>query len=272
MKGIIIGSVLCTSVFAGGQATGEHQNVDVPKSLDREKIESILENHDLKLADLEGKTIKEILAELKEQKKKPEPEPEKETNKPEKPKQPEKDTEKPEESEVENKPEADKEGKEESEQVTQKPDPVTPPQGNGNTNPSEDQGETVNAELTAEEQQMLSLVNEARQAQGLQPLKADAELTKVARVKAQDMIDNNYFAHQSPTYGSPFDMMKQFGVTYRTAGENLAGNQTVEKAHTALMNSQGHRENILKSEYTNVGIGIVDGGPYGKMFVQLFKG
>jgi uncharacterized protein YkwD len=67
-------------------------------------------------------------------------------------------------------------------------------------------------------------------------------------------------------------MMDHFGITYQTAGENLAGNQTVDRAHTSLMNSQGHRENILSSNYSEVGIGIVDGGPYGKMFVQLFKG
>jgi uncharacterized YkwD family protein len=126
--------------------------------------------------------------------------------------------------------------------------------------------------LTADEQQMLDLVNQERQKQGLPALKADLELTKVARVKAKDLIDNNYFDHNSPTYGSPFDMMKQFGIQYQTAGENLAGNSSVEGAHTSLMNSQGHRENILNSAYTNVGIGIVDGGQYGKMFVQMFKG
>lgn len=126
--------------------------------------------------------------------------------------------------------------------------------------------------LTAEEQQMVNLVNQERESRGLQPLKANLELTEVARVKAQDMIDNNYFSHQSPTYGSPFDMMNHFGISYRTAGENLAGNQTVERAHQALMNSDGHRANILNANYTEVGIGIVDGGPYGKMFVQLFKG
>lgn len=134
------------------------------------------------------------------------------------------------------------------------------------------QEQQVNNGLTVEEQQMLNLVNQERQKQGLQPLKANLELTKVARVKAKDMIDNNYFAHQSPTYGSPFDMMKQFGISYRTAGENLAGNQTVEGAHNALMNSDGHRANILNANYTEVGIGIVSGGPYGKMFVQMFKG
>jgi uncharacterized YkwD family protein len=130
----------------------------------------------------------------------------------------------------------------------------------------------ASAELTADEQQMLDLVNQEREKQGLPALKADPELTKVARVKAKDMIDNNYFDHNSPTYGSPFDMMKKFGVEYNTAGENLAGNSSVEGAHTSLMNSQGHRENILKADYTSVGIGVVDGGQYGKMFVQMFKG
>lgn len=128
------------------------------------------------------------------------------------------------------------------------------------------------AGVTQEEQQMIDLVNQERTQRGLKPLKVNLEVTKVARVKAQDMIDNNYFAHQSPTYGSPFEMLTQFGVEYRTAGENLAGNQTVKAAHQALMNSDGHRANILNTSYQEVGIGIIEGGPYGKMFVQLFKG
>ncbi|KYG32392.1 CAP domain-containing protein [Alkalihalobacillus trypoxylicola] len=128
------------------------------------------------------------------------------------------------------------------------------------------------ANVTQEEQEMVNLVNQERQQRGLAPLTINNELTKVARVKAQDMIDNNYFDHQSPTYGSPFDMLNHFGISYRTAGENLAGNQSVGAAHQALMNSQGHRENILNSNYTEVGIGVIDGGRYGKMFVQLFKG
>jgi uncharacterized YkwD family protein len=128
------------------------------------------------------------------------------------------------------------------------------------------------ANLTAEEQQMLDKVNQEREKAGVPALKADPELTKMARVKAQDMIDNNYFDHNSPKYGSPFDMMKQFGIQYNTAGENLAGNQSVDAAHTALMNSQGHRENILKADYSKVGIGVVEGGQYGKMFVQEFTG
>lgn len=126
--------------------------------------------------------------------------------------------------------------------------------------------------VTAEEKEMVELINAERKKQGLQPLTINNEMTKVARLKVKDMIDNNYFSHQSPTYGSPFDMLKKYGISYRTAGENIAGNQTVQKAHTSLMNSTGHRANILNSQYTEVGIGIVNGGPYGKMFVQLFKG
>ncbi|MDQ0337247.1 putative YkwD family protein [Caldalkalibacillus uzonensis] len=124
--------------------------------------------------------------------------------------------------------------------------------------------------LSADEQKMVDLVNQERQKRGLSPLKVDAELVKVARVKAQDMIDNNYFGHHSPTYGSPFDMLNHFGVQFRTAGENLAGNPSVEGAHQSLMNSDGHRANILNGQFGKVGIGIIDGGPYGKMFVQLF--
>lgn len=131
---------------------------------------------------------------------------------------------------------------------------------------------SASAGLTAEEQQMLDLVNQERAKAGIAPLKADLQLTKLARMKSQDMINLNYFSHQSPTYGSPFDMMKSAGVTYRTAGENIAGNQSVDRAHTALMNSAGHRANILNGQFNYVGIGIVHGGQYGVMFTQQFVG
>lgn len=124
--------------------------------------------------------------------------------------------------------------------------------------------------LTEEEQQMLQLVNKARAENNFPALKADQELTNVARIKSQDMIDNNYFSHNSPTYGSPFDMMKDFGINYVEAGENIAGNQDVEKAHDALMNSPGHRKNILSPDFTHVGIGIKKGGQYGYMYTQMF--
>lgn len=126
--------------------------------------------------------------------------------------------------------------------------------------------------LTADESRMVELVNQERQKNGLSALSIDLRLTEIARLKSKDMIDLNYFAHQSPTYGSPFQMLKQFEVQYYSAGENLACNQTVQKAHLALMNSQGHRENILNKSFTHIGIGIVQGGPCGTMYTQLFVG
>ncbi len=126
--------------------------------------------------------------------------------------------------------------------------------------------------LTVEEQQMLNLVNSERVKNGLAPLQVDMEMTRLARMKSQDMIDKNYFSHTSPTYGSPFTMLRNAGITYRSAGENLAGAGSVSRAHTNLMNSSGHRANILNSSFTHVGIGIVKGGPYGMMFTQLFVG
>lgn len=114
------------------------------------------------------------------------------------------------------------------------------------------------------------MVNQERVKVSLNPLQIDMRLVKLARMKGQDMIDKGYFDHTSPTYGSPFDMMKTYGIQYSYAGENLAGAPAVDSAHTNLMNSPGHRANILNANFTKVGIGVVDGGPYGKMFVQMF--
>ncbi len=119
---------------------------------------------------------------------------------------------------------------------------------------------------------MVALVNNERASRGLQPLQVDARLVKLAKMKSVDMIKNNYFGHTSPVYGSPYDMMKAEGITYRKAGENIAGAGTVAQAHTGLMNSAGHRANILDPAYTRIGIGIVKGGPYGYMFTQQFIG
>jgi len=146
--------------------------------------------------------------------------------------------------------------------------PVDPKPGNGSGTGN---GENISG-LTAQEQQMINLVNQERTSRGLPALKVDMTLVKTARMKSNDMMKNGYFAHQSPTYGSPFDLMKSQGVTYRYAGENLAGAGSVERAHTNLMNSPGHRANILNANFTHIGIGIVDGGPYGKMFTQHFIG
>lgn len=126
--------------------------------------------------------------------------------------------------------------------------------------------------LSYEQNRMLQLINEERTKAGINPLIFDDELTKVASVKAQDMVDNNYFEHNSPTYGSPFDMMKNFGIQYYAAGENLAGYNNVEKAHIGLMNSDGHRKNILNSNFTHIGIGICKSPKYGYVFVQMFIG
>lgn len=126
--------------------------------------------------------------------------------------------------------------------------------------------------LTVQEQQMLDLVNMERRNHGLSELEVHPGLVKLARLKSQDMITNNYFSHQSPTYGSPFDMIRSAGISYRFAGENLAGAPTVERAHTNLMNSPGHRANILNRNFTHIGIGIIDGGRFGKMFTQMFIG
>jgi len=125
---------------------------------------------------------------------------------------------------------------------------------------------------TAEEMEMLSLVNTARKANGLPALTMDKDLLKLARLKSKDMVNLNYFSHTSPTYGSPFQMLNDFGIKYRTAGENLAGNSSVSTAHTSLMNSPGHRANILNSSFTIVGIGVVNSPRYGKIITQLFVG
>ncbi|WP_026694936.1 CAP domain-containing protein [Peribacillus kribbensis] len=117
--------------------------------------------------------------------------------------------------------------------------------------------------LSAYEQKVVELTNAERSKQGLTPLKVDPELSKVARMKSQDMHDKHYFDHTSPTYGSPFDMMKKFGISYKSAGENIAqGQRTPEEVVNAWMNSAGHRANILNSGYTYIGVGYVADGNY----------
>jgi len=131
---------------------------------------------------------------------------------------------------------------------------------------------TPTTDVSEDEQTLLNLVNKARVDAGVGALAFDKELMKVARLKAEDMVNNNYFSHQSPTYGSPFDMMKQFGITFKTAGENIAGNSTVEGAFKAWMGSEGHKKNILNGNFNYTGIGIVPSKTYGKVLVQQFIG
>jgi len=114
------------------------------------------------------------------------------------------------------------------------------------------------ANYGAYEQQVVDLVNKERAAAGLPSLKVNSKLSGVAEKKAEDLRDQNYFAHQSPTYGSPFDMMKQFGISYTAAGENIArGQRTPESVMDGWMNSPGHKANILNSSFTEIGVGYV---------------
>jgi uncharacterized protein YkwD len=121
------------------------------------------------------------------------------------------------------------------------------------------------------EMQMLEMVNKERAKAGLKPLQADPELTKVARSHSQDMFVRGYFAHENPEGQNPFDRMKAANIKFRAAGENLALAQTLEIAHTNLMNSPGHRANILNPSFGRLGIGILDGGYYGLMISQEFR-
>ncbi|WP_374121058.1 CAP domain-containing protein [Neobacillus sp. PS2-9] len=117
--------------------------------------------------------------------------------------------------------------------------------------------------LSAYEQKVVDLTNQERAKNGLSALKVDVSLSKMARDKSQDMSTNHYFSHTSPTYGSPFDMMKKYGITYRYAGENIAmGQRTPEEVVTAWMNSEGHRKNILSPNFTYIGVGYVADGNY----------
>ena len=120
------------------------------------------------------------------------------------------------------------------------------------------------------ENEVIRLVNEIRVQNGLNPLTADWELSRVARYKSQDMKDNSYFSHNSPTYGSPFDMIKNFGISYRRAAENIArGQKTPQAVVNGWMNSSGHRANILNPSYIKIGVGYVAGGNY---WTQMFIG
>lgn len=128
----------------------------------------------------------------------------------------------------------------------------------------------VSSAVSAYEQKVVELTNQERAKNGLKPLALDTELSKVAREKSRDMQSKGYFSHTSPTYGSPFDMMKKFGISYRSAGENIAmGQRTPEEVVKAWMNSSGHRANILNSSYTHIGVGHVATGNY---WTQMFIG
>lgn len=135
--------------------------------------------------------------------------------------------------------------------------------------PSSDDDYTTDS-ISAQEQTAWNLLNADRIANGLSALPLDAELSRIARIKSQDMRDNNYFAHESPTYGNVRDMLRTFGYSFTAAGENIAHHANVTKAQAAFMSSTGHRQNILSPTWTKVGIGIAldpQGYPY---LTQIF--
>lgn len=120
------------------------------------------------------------------------------------------------------------------------------------------------------EQEVIDLVNDIRRQNGLNTLKANWELSRVARYKSQDMADNGYFAHNSPTYGSPANMIKNFGISASRSGENIAkGYKTPQQVVNGWMNSSGHRANILNASYKQIGVGYVANGNH---WTQMFIG
>lgn len=139
-------------------------------------------------------------------------------------------------------------------------------------------GETVNLgfqtdEFAVDEEAegaMINLVNQERTSRGINPLVFDSSLRVVARVHSEDMFKRGYFSHYSPEGESVADRAKRVGVNYLVIGENLAFAPSLELAHRGLMNSEGHRANILSEDYGRIGIGVLDGGIYGKMFTQVF--
>ncbi|WP_226677375.1 CAP domain-containing protein [Rossellomorea aquimaris] len=119
--------------------------------------------------------------------------------------------------------------------------------------------------------QVIDLTNQERKKNGLSALKMDGELSNVAEMKSEDMKEHDYFSHTSPTYGSPFEMMENFGVDYSTAAENIAvGQKTPESVVNAWMDSPGHRKNILNKQVTHIGVGTAKDASQGIYWTQMF--
>ena len=121
------------------------------------------------------------------------------------------------------------------------------------------------------EKEMFNLVNKERSVRGIKTLVSDEKLQKIARGHSNDMLERGYFSHYSPEGLTVADRAVKMGVDFLIVGENLAFAPSLESAHNGLMNSKGHRENILSTDYGKIGIGVMDGGVYGKMFTQVFS-
>lgn len=126
--------------------------------------------------------------------------------------------------------------------------------------------------LTNDENELLTLINTEREKNNLLPFKIDENLQNVARLKAQDLVENNYFSHISPIYGTPFEMLKNNQISYKTASENIAGNSSISGALDSFLKSDAHKKNILSNDYNYTGLAVVDSIAYGKIIVQLFIG
>jgi uncharacterized YkwD family protein len=157
--------------------------------------------------------------------------------------------------------------------------PTTPAKPSGTATPATPSGTVTDAKtptgtgtLSSQGSRILQLANAERAKVGAPALKSNTDLNKLATMKSQDMVENNYFSHQSPTYGSPFDMMKTYGVSYMYAGENLAINSDADKAHNAWMGSEGHKKNLLNPDFTEIGIGLYPKGNGSYAYTQMFIG
>ncbi len=126
--------------------------------------------------------------------------------------------------------------------------------------------------LTQDEEYLFNKINEERRRNNLSDFILDENLQNVARLKAEDIVKNNYFSHTSKEYGTPFEMLKTFNITYKTASENIAGNPNLDDALLSWMNSDGHKKNLLSNDYNYTAIAVVDSIAYGNIIVQLFIG
>ena len=131
-------------------------------------------------------------------------------------------------------------------------------------------GHYTTASLSVQEQTAGNLLNSDRARYGLAPLVIDPELCRIARIKSQDMRDNQYFAHTSPTYGDVRSMLRRFGYDFSSAGENIAHHASVEKAQAAFLSSPGHRKNVMSTAYTKVGLGVAIGHAGDVYLTQIF--
>ena len=151
--------------------------------------------------------------------------------------------------------------------------PTLPETPKPDQTPEQDSNGSTTGSMSQLERQACELINAQRVANGLDPLTIDSNLSVKARIKSADMKQNNYFSHTSPTYGSPFTMMKQLGIAYQSAGENIAaGYRSPEDVVDGWMNSPGHRANILNSGFRKIGVGYVNAPAtvYTHYWVQMF--